>query len=153
VAGILKAEVVVSIHLEAVPTPDRRLAAVTSLLTAPLHLEAQLRFSTVIKEEEATQVASKGVPPFATSQAIPKLLTFMLKTINGSAMKEAATMPVTIRITFGSTDTSAVKLAVTTFIVSRAEATTVSGLAASSGAWRRMTTATPAIGYGTATTS
>jgi hypothetical protein len=161
VAGILKAEVVGNIHLEAVAMLARRLAAVTSPRTGPLHLEAQLRSSAVAAQfrhnagmkEEAAKVASKGVHPFATSKAIQKLLTCMLKTINGSVMKVAATMLVTTRITFGNTDTSAVKLAATTFIVSKAEAGTVSGLAAFFGASRLTTTTTPAIGCGTATTS
>jgi hypothetical protein len=94
-AGILKAEVG-NIHLEAVPMLARRLAAVTSPLTAQLHLEVQLRSSTAIKEPAHVPAASKRVHPIATSKAIPKLLTCMLKTINGSAMKGAATMLVTI---------------------------------------------------------
>jgi hypothetical protein len=146
-----------------------RLAADTSPLTALLHIEAQLSRSEAttaaipaaqFKHNAATRAAAvlvatkgKGVNRIATSKAIPKLHTFMLKAIVGSDMTGAGMTSVTIKTTYGNTDASAVKLAATTFIASKAETGTVSGSAAFTSASRRTTTVTPATGCGTATTS
>jgi hypothetical protein len=143
--------------------PRLRLAAGTSPIAAPLRTEAQLNRSeaTTVAVRAATApaavalVATKGkrVHRIATNQAIPKPRTFIPKVIVGSVMTGAATMLVTIRITYGNMDASAAKLAATTFIGSKAEAATVSGSAAFTGTSRRTTTTTLAIGCGTPTTS
>src|SRR6202011_2923339 len=98
-------------------------------------------------------IRARCVNRIATSKAIPKLHTFMRKAIVGSDMTGAGTISVTIKTMYGNTGASAVKLAATTFIALKAEAGTVSGSAAFTGASRHTTTTTPAIGYGTPTTS
>jgi hypothetical protein len=146
-----------------------RLAADTSPLTALLHIEPQLSRSEAttaaipaaqFRHNAATRAVaalvatnSKGVNRIATSKAIPKLHTFMLKAIIGSDMRGAGMTSATIKTMYGNTGVSAVKLVATTFIASKAEAGTVSGSAAFTGASRHTTSATPATGCGTQTTS
>src|SRR6202011_2294371 len=142
--------------------------AATSPLTVLRRHVAQLRSSAAtlaaavlaarFRHSEATRaaavlVAAKPALLTATSKAIPKLLTFMLKGIVGSATTPAATMLITISIGLLNTDISAAKLAATTFIASKVEAATASGSAAFTGASRLTTTTTPTIGCGTAMTS
>jgi hypothetical protein len=146
-----------------------RLAADTSPLAALLHIGVQLSRSEAttasilaaqFKHNAATRAVaallatnSKGVNRIATSKAIPKLHTFMLKAIIGSDMTWAGMTSATIKTMYGNTGVSAEKLVATTFIASKAEGGTVSGSAAFTGASRHTTSATPAIGCGTQTTS
>jgi len=128
------------------------LAAAISPPTALLRITVQLKSSAATKAV-VVLAAAKPAPVTVTSKATPKLPTFMLKVIVGSVMTGAAAMRITILTALGNTDVSAAKLAATTFIASKEEAGTVSGSAAFSGASRRTTMTTAAIGCGTATTS
>jgi outer membrane protein W len=131
-----------------------RLAVVTSRHTGLLRLEAQLLRSAATPAAAAPEASKAKVTlRFAISQAIPKHRTFTRTAIDGSVMTGAETTRGTVRITYGNTDISAVRLVATTFIASKAEAGTVFGLAASSGVWLLTTMTTPAIGCGTTTTS
>jgi hypothetical protein len=157
----VKAEVVGNVKAEAAlakAAPLLKLAADTSPSTGLLHIEVPLNRSEEMMAAvpvAGALVATKGklVNRIATSQAIPKPRTFIPKAIDGSVTTPAGMTSVTIKTTHGNTDDSAVKLAATTFIASKAEAGTVSGSAVFTGASRHTTTTTPAIGCGTPTTS